>query len=406
MDENRRFESRREVLEYLDIMVKRDRNHPSIIFWSLFNEEPLQNTEEGAKIYRRMKSRVLKLDDSRLISGAINGSFEGTGLEMDVIGINYGLSTIDPNRELHADKAIIGSENNSAITTRGCYKTDLEGAQVLDCYDDVAVPWGQTIKETWDFARKRDYFAGIFIWTGFDYRGEPTPFKWPSVSSQFGIMDTCGFPKDSFYINKACFTDKPMVHILPHWNHNKGDIVRVMTVSNCEEIELFLNGKSLGRKPCDVCAPVEWQVEYIPGKISAKAYRSGKCVARTEQKTAGKPYAIKILPDTTKIIDNGADTAVINFCVVDKKGIVVPHADNLIHFNVIGDGYIRGVGNGNPNSHEPDTLPMRRAYCGLCQALLTSNMYAKSISLHAHSEGLIDATIDFEIVKSDNMLRL
>ena len=406
MDENRRFESRREVLEYLDIMVRRDRNHPSVIFWSLFNEEPLQNTEEGAKIFRRMKSRVLKLDDSRLITGAINGSFEGTGLEMDIIGINYGIDTIDENKKLHPNKAVIGSENNSAISTRGCYTSDREGAQVLQCYDEETVPWGQTIKQTWDFARKRDYFAGIFIWTGFDYRGEPTPFKWPSVSSQFGIMDTCGFPKDSFYFNKACFTDKPMVHILPHWNHKKGDTVRVMTVSNCSEVELFLNGKSLGRKACDVCAPAEWQVEYVPGKISAKAYRDGKCVARSEQKTAGKPYAIKILPDSTRILDDGADTAVINFCVVDKKGTVVPYADNLILFDVIGDGYIKGVGNGDPNSHESDTAPKRRAYCGYCQALITSKIGAESISLHAHSEGLIDAQIDFEIVKSSHSLLL
>ncbi|MBP3370660.1 MAG: DUF4982 domain-containing protein, partial [Clostridia bacterium] len=153
--------------------------------------------------------------------------------------------------ELHPDQPVIGAEYISAITTRGCYKSDRENEQVLANYDEEVVPWGQSIRETWDFARKHDYFAGIFIWTGFDYRGEPTPFTWPSVSSQFGIMDTCGFPKDSFYFNKACFTDKPMVHLLPHWNWKKGESVRVMAVSNCDEVELFLNGKSLGRKSND-----------------------------------------------------------------------------------------------------------------------------------------------------------
>ena len=398
MDENRRFESRKEVLEYLDIMVKRDRNHPSILFWSLFNEEPLQNTEEGAKIFRRMKSRVLQLDDSRLLVGAMNGfSMEGAGLEMDITGINYSINAVDKLHELHPDRPIIGSENNSAVTTRGCYVSDKEVAQVLNNYDEETVKWGQLVRETWDFTRKRDYFAGIFIWTGFDYRGEPTPFTWPSVSSQFGIMDTCGFAKDSFYFNQACFTTKPMVHILPHWTHKKGDTVRVMAVSNCEEVELFLNGKSLGRKPSDVCETAEWQVEYAPGRISAKAYRKGKCVAKDEQRTAGKPYAIRLMPEATSIMNDGADTAIVNVAVVDKKGTIVPYADNLIRFEIEGDGYIRGVGNGDPNSHEPDNVPYRRAYCGLCQALITSKLGAKTLTVRAVSEGLQEASVVFDV---------
>ena len=398
MDENRRFESRTEVLEYLDIMVKRDRNHPSIIFWSLFNEEPLQNTEEGAKIFRRMKSRVLKLDDTRLLVGAMNGfSMEGAGLEMDVTGINYSIKAVDELHALHPDRPIIGSENNSAVSTRGCYVTDMEGAQVLNNYDEETVKWGQLVRETWDFTRKRDYFAGIFIWTGFDYRGEPTPFTWPSVSSQFGIMDTCGFAKDSFYFNQACFTTKPMVHILPHWTHKKGDTVRVMAVSNCDEVELFLNGKSLGRKPSDVCETAEWQVEYAPGRISAKAYRNGKCVAKDEQRTAGKPYAIRLMPEAASIMNDGADTAIVNCAVVDKKGIIVPYADHLIHFDIDGDGYVRGVGNGDPNSHELDHVPYRQAFCGLCQALITSKLGAKALKLRAWSEGLEAAEIVFDV---------
>jgi beta-galactosidase len=386
------------VLEYLDIMVKRDRNHPSVIFWSLFNEEPLQNTEEGAKIFRRMKSRVLKLDDTRLLVGAMNGSsMEGAGLEMDVTGINYSLKAVDGLHELHPDRPVIGSENNSAVSTRGCYVTDMEGAQVLNNYDEETVKWGQLVRETWDFTRKRDYFAGIFIWTGFDYRGEPTPFTWPSVSSQFGIMDTCGFAKDSFYFNQACFTSKPMVHILPHWTHKKGDTVRVMAVSNCDEVELFLNGKSLGRKPSDVCETAEWQVEYVPGRISAKAYRNGKCVAKDEQRTAGKPYAIRLMPEASSIMNDGADTAIVNVAVVDKKGIIVPYADNLIHFDIEGDGYVRGVGNGDPNSHELDNVPYRQAFCGLCQALITSKLGAKTLKLRAWSEGLEAAEIIFDV---------
>ena len=397
MDENRRFEAREEVLAYLDIMVKRDRNHPSVVFWSLFNEEPLQNTAEGAAIYRRMKSRVLKLDDSRLITGAINGSMEGAGLEMDVTGINYNIYNVEAMHALHPDRPVIGSENNSAVSTRGCYRSDREGAHLLACYDEENVPWGQSIKETWDFTRKHDYFSGIFIWTGFDYRGEPTPFEWPSVSSSFGIMDTCGFPKDSFYFNRACFTDEPMIHILPHWNHEKGEVVRVMAATNCEEAELFLGNESLGRKPADVCKPPEWQVPFKAGRLTAKGYRRGKCVARDTVRTAGKPAALRLTPFRSSVRDDGADTAVVNVAVVDRYGTVVPYADTLIRFTVVGDGFVRGVGNGDPNSHESDVLPERHAYHGLCQVLVTSKTGADAVALRAEADGLPMEELPFEI---------
>lgn len=398
MDENRRFEARAEVLGYLDIMVRRDRNHPSVMFYSLFNEEPLQNTDEGAKIFKRMRACVEHLDNSRLIMGAINGSMEGAGLEMDVAGINYAIGAIEKMRSFHPDKAIIGSENNSAVTTRGCYKSDYTDKQVLSNYDEEKVPWGQTIRETWDFVRRHEYFAGIFIWTGFDYRGEPSPFKWPSVSSQFGIMDTCGFPKDSFYQNKACFTDKPMLHLLPHWNWETGEQVRVMAVSNCDEVELFLNGKSLGRKAADVCAHPEWTVDFIPGKISAKAYKNGRCVAKAENRTTGKPVAIKICPVSTEIKNDGHDTAILNFCVVDKKGRVVPNADNHLKFEIIGDGIIRGVGNGNPNSHESDVSSERDLFAGWCQALVMSKIGAEKIKIRVSSEGLESAELELDVI--------
>jgi beta-galactosidase len=212
-------------------------------------------------------------------------------------------------------------------------------------------------------------------------------------------MDTCGFAKDSFYFNKACFTEKPMVHILPHWTHKKGDVVRVMAVSNCEEVELFLNGRSLGRKPSDVCETAEWQVEYTPGRISAKAYRNGKCVAKDEQRTAGKPYAIRLMPDADTIVNDGADTAIVNVAVVDKKGIVVPYADDLIRFEIEGEGYVRGVGNGDPNSHESDVLPERKAFHGWCQVLITSRLGGETLTLQARSEGLQTATLPLIVEK-------
>lgn len=398
MDENRRFETREEVLEYLDIMVRRDCNHPSVVMYSLFNEEPLQNTEEGARIYRRMAARVRKLDDSRLLTGAINGSAEGAGLEMDVTGVNYNIHAVEQMRKLHPELVLFGSENNSAVTTRGCYRTDY-ARNVLSNYDEERVLWGQTIAQTWDFVRTHPYFGGIFVWTGFDYRGEPSPFVWPSVSSFFGIMDTCGFAKDAFYFHKACFTEKPMIHLLPHWNHQKGQTIRVMAITNCDEAELFLNGKSLGRKKADLCQRPEWMVDFVPGKLCAKAYKNGRCVAKTEHRTAGAPYAIVIEAANSTIKNDGHDTAVLNIGVVDRQGRPVPTADDLINFEVLGDGILKGVGNGDPNSHEPDDAPYRRLFAGRCQALVQSRPGAKEIRVRAYGDGLQEVEIALDVAQ-------
>lgn len=397
MDENRRFEARREVLDYIDIMVKRDCNHPSVIFYSLFNEEPLQNTEEGARIFERQKQEVLNLDDSRLITGAINGNMEGAGLLMDVTGINYNLGSLVAMHEKYPDQPMIGSENNSATTTRGCYFSNENGKNVLNNYDEEVVLWGQNIHTTWKFVTEHDWFPGIFIWTGFDYRGEPTPFTWPSVSSQFGIMDTCGFAKESFYFNKACFTDEPVLHLFPHWNWEKGRKIRVAVATNCDECELFLNGVSLGKKQTGATLRTEWEVEWEPGTISVLGYKDGKHVANDSRSTTGEPKKIVLMPDRTFIKNDGHDTVLLNCAVCDSDGNLVPTASNHLKFTVMGDAVIRGVGNGDPNSHEPDNADERDLYCGLCQALIMSKPGAKSVKVSVSGEGLESAVIDFEI---------
>ena len=398
MDENRTFETRPDAIKNLEILIRRDRNHPCVIFYSLFNEEPLQNTSEGRAIYKRLKSRVLKLDDTRLLTGAINDMFHpnGTGAEMDVLGKNYGPSTVAITHEQYPDKPIIGAENNSAVTTRGCYRTDPD-AHVLSNYDEEKVPWGNTIRENWKIVRSQDFFSGIFVWTGFDYRGEPTPYPYPSHTSQFGIMDTCGFPKDAYYFTQAVFMDKPMLHILPHWNWTAGETVRVMTVTNAEEVELFLNGVSLGRRSSDPCEQNEWQIPFEPGTLSAVAYRGGKAVAFAEQKTAENPVQIKLTPDRQTIGNGGQDTVPVRVSVVDANGVEVPNADHLIHFTVEGDGFVAGVGNGNPNSMEADHLPMRKLYCGLCQVLVTAKLNAKQLKLVATADGLGSAEVIFDV---------
>lgn len=399
MDENRHFQCDPDTLWQVENMVRRDRNHPSIVFWSMFNEEPLQSSDEGARIFKRMKQRVLKLDDSRFVTGGINGELEGTAHAMDIVGLNYFLPQADIAHERYPNMSIIGSENNSATTTRGCYKSDREVEHVLNNYDEEATVAGTTVREMWRFAREREYFAGFFVWTGFDYRGEPTPFEWPSVSSQFGILDTCGFAKDSFYYNKACFTDEPMVHLLPHWNWKEGERVRVVAVTNCQEVELVLNGELLAKKAADVCEPPEWMIEFSAGELVAKAYNDGVCVVEDKQTTAKAPYAIKLTLNNDHVDNSGQDSILVNAAVVDENGVLVPDAVNLITFRVQGDGYVLGTGNGNPNSHEDDTKPYRSVYHGLCQSVIGANEDAKNIKVIAQSDGLESAEIEIPVVR-------
>ena len=399
MDENRTFETRPDAIKDLENLILRDRNHPSIMFYSLYNEEPLQNSSEGEQIFKRLKSCVRKLDNTRLILGATNDAPTkvGTGLEMDVFGINYGLRKLETIHNEYPDLPIIGAEACSATTSRGCYKSDREVERVLSNYDEEKVPWGHTIRENWKAVRDNDFFAGTFIWTGFDHYGEPIPFVWPSTSCQFGVMDRCGFPKGAYYFTKAVFDEKPMIQILPHWNHTEGEMVRVMTVTNCDEVELFLNGKSLGRRESDPCEQCEWKVVFEAGTIAAVGYQNGEKVAYTENKTAGKAIAVKLTPDRAYIDNCGQDTVPVRVSLVDENGIEVPTANNLIEFEIEGDGVIAGVGNGDPNSHEADYVPYRKLYCGLCQVLVTAKYDAKSLKLIAHCEGMQTAQFDFEI---------
>ena len=398
IDENRHFQCDPVTLSQVECMIKRDRNHPSIAFWSLFNEEPLQSADDGARVFKRMKQFTLSLDDSRFIMGAINGQLEGTATEMDIAGLNYFLNQGDIAHAKYPDMVILGSENNSAVTTRGCYKSDKENAHVLSNYDEEIPMWGSTIRDMWRFLREREYFAGIFVWTGFDYRGEPTPFDWPSVSSQFGILDTCGFEKDAYYYHKACFTSEPLVHLLPHWNWKNGENIRVVAVTNCNEVELILNGKSLGKKTADVCEPPEWNIAFKKGELVAKAYNKGILVAEDKKITAEKPYKITLSLNNEYIENSGQDMILVNAAVVDENGTIVPDADNLITFDVLGDGYVRGTGNGNPNSHEDDTKPYRLAFHGLCQAVVLANEDAKFIKVIAKGDGLVNGEIEIPVL--------
>ena len=411
MDEHRRFEASREELFYLETMVLRDRNHPSIVFWSLFNEEPLQNTPEGAAIFRRQRTHVEKLDRSRLILGAMNGSAEGAGQYMDAVGINYGLHTTTAAHEKYPHLPILGTENCSTLATRGGLETSPRGKiksgnpvgyeddpHIMSDYDEEFPPWGSTVRECWRYTREREWHGGMFIWTGFDYRGEPTPFAYPSVSSQFGLLDTCGFPKNAYYFTKACYTDKPMLHIAPHWNFGLGDIVRVMTITNCDEVELFLNGRSLGRRQNDVTEQNEWQVSFEPGVLFAVGYRDGEEVISAERRTAGRAAAIMLTADRSVLRGTGSDATTARVCLVDENGYVLPTANDHVRFSITG-GRILGTGNGNPNSHEDDTKPCRDLFAGHAAAIIAADALGVDgvLTLTASVEGLDDAVLSIPV---------
>ncbi len=305
MCETRQMSSNPEGLAQLENMVKRYRNSPSIILWSIGNEEfTLQSemAEQGAKIATTMVRRCHELDPTRVVSAAVNGDNQkGVSEPFDIIGFNYNLSMPDAFHKKNPTKAVYGSETSSAISTRGMYTTDPLRNLVND-YNGV-VPWGETAEEWWTFYGTREWEAGGFAWTGFDYRGEPTPYGWPSINSQFGIVDMCGFPKDTFYYYKAWWGKEPSLHVFPHWNFEgrEGDEIPVWVYTNLDDVELFVNGASLGSKKVPHLGHVEWKVKYEPGAIEARGSKDGKVVLTEKRETTGPAAAIRLTADRTEI---------------------------------------------------------------------------------------------------------
>ncbi|NQT18711.1 MAG: glycoside hydrolase family 2 protein [Planctomycetes bacterium] len=399
MDENRRFDSSREGIAQLEGLVRRDRNHPSVVMWSIFNEEPLQSTETGRRMAERMTACIKKLDASRPVTAAMNaGVFdEGVSRAVDVMGINYSQDSYDQFHKLNPQLPIVGSETASAVTTRGIYTSD-ETKGYCDAYDRMAPPWGTIAGKAWEHVATRPFVMGTFVWTGFDYRGEPTPYQWPCINSHFGIIDTCGFPKDSFYLYQAMWTDEPMVHILPHWNWpgREGETIKVCCYTNCDSAELFLNGASLGEQEIDPFEQAEWDVAYAHGALRAEAKRGGEVVAVKTVETTGRPATIRLTPGSATINADCEDVALVEVCALDAEGRVVPVADNEIRFDVAGPGCIIGVGNGDPSCHESDKAHRRSLFNGYCLVIIQATDQAGEIVLTAETDGLEAATLRIE----------
>ncbi len=400
MDENRHFNSSPECLAQLREMVRRDRNHPCVVLWSLFNEEPLQGTDQGRRIAARMAREVKALDPTRPVTAALNSGIlaaDGVAAVVDVMGINYIQPQYDEFRARFPKLPAVASENDCAFSTRGVYHTDAQ-AQVFDNYDEQKAGWGNTGRGSWREIASRDFIAGIFVWTGFDYRGEPAPHHWPSIHSHWGALDTCGFAKDKFWLHRAQWVDdQPVLHLLPHWTWPgcEGQERRVMAFTNCSTVTLFLNGQSRGRQNVDRFAMVEWKVPYAPGELRAVGEWRGQSVERV-QVTVGAPVALELVPDRLALWADGADAMPVTLRAVDAQGRFCPTAAPLVRLSVDGPAAILGVGNGDPNCHEPDKATQRSLFNGLAQVILQAGAVPGPFRLTAKAEGLQAGSVSLE----------
>lgn len=408
----------------LEDLVRRDRNHPSVFVWSVGNEIQEQWGDEakgdttGRVIARELVSIVRGLDTTRAITTANNEVNTYNNLlksgAFDLIGYNYNHRLWDKFHERWPWKKFIVTESTSALQTRGHYDLipfdtirrwpeawdkPIKGGGnpdfTVSAYDHVSTPWGSTHEESLKALHANPHVSGMYVWTGFDYLGEPTPYPWPARSSYFGIIDLAGFPKDVYWLYKSVWTDKPVLHLYPHWNWKKGDTVDVVAYySQADEVELFLNGKSLGVKnKAGDEMHVKWRVPFAEGRLLAVSRRGGAEVLSKSVYTAGNPARIELIADRSSIAADGDDLSFVTVRVLDEAGHVVPYADNLIRFKVSGQGVLNAVDNGSPTSHERFKADSRKAFKGLALAIIQSANTPGDIRVEASSAGLSAAQI-------------
>ena len=418
-------------------MIKRDRNHPSVVMWSIGNEIREQRSKNGAKVAQHLVDICHEEDPTRPVTAGFNNYPQciknGLAATLDLVGFNYKPTQYDKVVKNNPDFIVYGAETASTVSSRGVYHLPVENydrheSLQVSSYDIISPPWAYPPDFETYAQETMPHSLGEFVWTGFDYLGEPTPYNgkdnethgkwggdWPSRSSYFGIVDLCGFPKDRYYYYQSRWTEKPMVHILPHWNcENSGHKeIPVYCYTNAEEAELFLNGKSLGKKVMGVdktTIPAEftwwknpentwdspyrlnWNVVYEPGELKVIAYSKGKPVAEKIIVTAGKPDHIELIPDRTEIDADGNDLSFITVRIVDKDGNFCPMADDLVKFEIKGPATIAAVGNGNAATTEPFQADYRRAFNGLCMLIIKSKSgEAGTIEIIAIADELSEA---------------
>lgn len=390
-------------------MVLRDRNHPSVILWSIGNEIKEQwfpGSSNGGEIARELVGIIKKYDNTRFTTSAFNfirdAEKKGMTAAVDVVGFNYSIDAYDEIRQRHPDWLYIASETSSQFDTRGVYHFTLDSLvrTFKDCftsaYDDAG--GGTTDEKAWQAVKSRPYMAGTYVWTGFDYLGEPSPYENVGISSNFGIFDLCGFAKDSYYFYKSQWTEAPMVHLLPHWNWRDGEMVDVVAYSNCDEVRLYLNDRPLESKSFAQTdkLSLRWRVPFEAGTLRAEGFRNGRAAASCSVKTAGDAARIELAVDRNRIKADGKDLAFVTVKITDKAGTMVPTADHLVFFTLKGDGTIAGVGNGNPISVEPCKGRQRRAFNGMCLVIIQGSSRQGAITLQASAIGLPDETLTIQ----------
>jgi len=400
MDENRNFNSSPEYIRQLQWLIRRDRNHPSVILWSVFNEEPMQGTEIGYQMVRRMRHEVRKLDSTRPVTAAMNGGlFDPINVSqaVDVVGFNYQFKYYDRFHQENPTIPVTSSEDVSGFMVRGEYSTDT-AKHILDAYDTQYAVWGTSHRAGWKAIAERPFMAGAFVWTGFDYHGEPSPFGWPSAHSFFGAMDLCGFPKTAFYLHQAQWVDdKPVLHLVPHWNwpaDSIGKNIKIMVLSNVERIKLYLNGTLIGEQAADKYEMNTWQIPYHPGTLTAIGYVNGKEVVKFSVSTTGKAARLLLSPDRKSLKGDGIDAMPVTVKVLDKKGRALADANLKVTFSISGPGKIIGLGNGDPNSHEAEKGDSRRLFNGLAQLIVLSDEVSKNDEVSKERTITIKATAD------------
>ena len=403
IDENRLTGINDEHLRLLERMIKRDRNHPSIILWSDGNEEwGIENTVQGTRIAAAMREYTRLFDPTRHSTIANAGGTEMIK-GLDVVGFNYIVQNdVDNRKKANPTWKIVGTEETTGCGTRGIYfpcdkSTGRMPSMNLHPIANSQNPMANVIERGWQFYADRPWAAGLFYWTGFDYRGEPNPLSFPAHDSEFGILDYCGFWKDEAWYLKSWWTDEPTLHIFPHWNlqGHEGEEVELWAYSNCDEVELTVNGKKLGRQQMPKNGHLKWKATYQPGKVVATGYKNGKRIL-TEVIETTKPASKLVLKcDRQSITADGRDVAVVTVEVQDKKGHIVPDACPMLTFRLEGEGRILGAGNGDPaypGEDHPKQLDCREfsipAFNGLAQVIIQSNKTAGALLLKSSANQL------------------
>ena len=399
IDENRLTGINEEHLRLLERMIKRDRNHPSVILWSNGNEEwGMENTIQGTRIAAAMREYTHLLDPTRHSTIANAGGREMVK-GLDVVGFNYIVQNdVDNQKKNNPTWKIVGTEETTGCGTRGWYfKDEKYPGRMVSLNRTMEQNYENIIERGWKFYDERPWAAGLFYWTGFDYRGEPNPLSYPAHDSEFGILDYCGFPKDEAYYLKSWWTDEPVLHIFPHWNlqGHEGEEVEVWAYSNCDEVELTVNGKKLGRQPMPRNGHLKWKAVYQPGRVEATGYKNGKRILTKTIETTKAAAKVVLKADRHQIAADGQDMAIVNIELHDQKGRFVPNACPVLTFCLEGDASIIGCGNGDPSylgSDHPDKQPCHTfsipAFNGRAQVLIQSGKLPSTVTLKCTADGL------------------